>query len=162
MNQRLAHYPQLLHIVLDGFDIRSLAEFYRRLLGLHYRCGDEPPPEGENDDPDRLVLLDDDGRRCLDFARREDIPGIPREMGGAGRIPLDFAVDGVVALREMHRRALDLGAVSVLDRSDDPRGPLAIYSDPAGRPFCIKAPGATQAGEGVPERRVWGAPVLAV
>src|SRR3954462_571493 len=39
-------YPTLLHTVLDTTDVRGLAEFYRRLLGLQYRSGDEPPAEG--------------------------------------------------------------------------------------------------------------------
>jgi ketosteroid isomerase-like protein len=38
--------PALRQVVLDGTDIRTLAEFYRRLLGLRYRPGDEPPASG--------------------------------------------------------------------------------------------------------------------
>ena len=41
----MAEYPQLLHTVLDTTDVRQLAEFYRELLGLQYRPGDEPPAE---------------------------------------------------------------------------------------------------------------------
>jgi hypothetical protein len=33
-------------VVLDCVDARELAEFYRLLLGLRYRPGDEPPPAG--------------------------------------------------------------------------------------------------------------------
>lgn len=36
-------YPRLRQTVLDCPDPRLLAEFYRRLLGLTYRPGDEPP-----------------------------------------------------------------------------------------------------------------------
>ena len=35
-------YPTLMHTVLDTTDARGLAEFYRELLGLRYRAGDEP------------------------------------------------------------------------------------------------------------------------
>ena len=31
--------PRLLHTVVDTTDARGLAEFYRQLLGLHYRSG---------------------------------------------------------------------------------------------------------------------------
>jgi hypothetical protein len=41
--------PALRQVVLDGTDIRALAEFYRRLLGLRYRLGDEPPAPGQPD-----------------------------------------------------------------------------------------------------------------
>lgn len=42
----MAEYPRLLHTVLDATDVRRLAEFYRELLGLWYRPGDEPPADG--------------------------------------------------------------------------------------------------------------------
>lgn len=38
--------PRLLQTVLDTEDPRRLAEFYRVLLGLAYRRGDEPPATG--------------------------------------------------------------------------------------------------------------------
>jgi hypothetical protein len=37
-------FPRVRQVVLDGEDARALAEFYRHLLGLEYRAGDEPPP----------------------------------------------------------------------------------------------------------------------
>ncbi len=46
----MAEYPQLLHTVLDTTRPRQLAEFYRQLLGLRYRPGDEPPADAEADD----------------------------------------------------------------------------------------------------------------
>lgn len=42
-------YPTLRQVVLDTTDARGLAEFYRQLLGLEYRPGDEPPPAGAPD-----------------------------------------------------------------------------------------------------------------
>ena len=36
-------YPELCAIVLDTTDARGLAEFYRELLGMMYRPGDERP-----------------------------------------------------------------------------------------------------------------------
>lgn len=40
-------------------------------------------------------------------------------------------------LDEQHRRALELGATLLHDRSDDEQEPLRVYADPAGHPFCI-------------------------
>ncbi len=50
--------PRLCQVVLDCTDARSLAEFYRALLGLVYRPGDEPPEPGQVDErgADWLVL----------------------------------------------------------------------------------------------------------
>ena len=45
----MTEYPQLLHTVLDTTKPRELAEFYRQLLGLRYRDGDEPPTDGRAD-----------------------------------------------------------------------------------------------------------------
>ncbi len=61
----MAEYPQLLHTVLDTTTPRQLAEFYRQLLGLRYRSGDEPPADGSPDEADWLVLVDSDGARKL-------------------------------------------------------------------------------------------------
>ena len=63
-----APFPILRQTVLDTEDVRGLAEFYRQLLGLPYRPGDEPPPEGEPDPAgqDWLCLRDIDG--CLGLA----------------------------------------------------------------------------------------------
>ena len=63
----MAH-PQLLHTVLDAVDVRREAEFWRELLGLVYRPGDEVPDgPGTVDDLDWLVLTDAGGRRVLAF-----------------------------------------------------------------------------------------------
>src|SRR5919198_4644384 len=62
-------FPRLLQTGLDTTDARALAEFYRELLGLQYRPGDEPPAVGEPDPlgQDWLVLQDAAGRRLLAF-----------------------------------------------------------------------------------------------
>jgi hypothetical protein len=49
MSQPATEFPILRQTVLDTEDVRGLAEFYRLLLGLRYRPGDEPPPDGEPD-----------------------------------------------------------------------------------------------------------------
>jgi hypothetical protein len=51
-------FTQAPHTVLDTTDVRGLAEFYRHLLGLQYRPGDEPAAEGTPDDVDWLVLTE--------------------------------------------------------------------------------------------------------
>ncbi|CAN5214749.1 hypothetical protein BH18ACT9_BH18ACT9_21680 [soil metagenome] len=63
----MAEYPELLHTALDTTDARTLAEFYRKLLGLRYRHGDEPPANGDEDDADWLVLVDTNDARKLAF-----------------------------------------------------------------------------------------------
>lgn len=52
----MAGHPVLLHTAIDARDCRGLAEFYRELLGLHYRPGDELPSDGSKDDADWLVM----------------------------------------------------------------------------------------------------------
>ena len=56
-------FPEPRQVVLDSTDARALAEFYRQLLGLAYRPGDEPPAAGEPDPlgQDWLVLRDATG-----------------------------------------------------------------------------------------------------
>ncbi|MCC3266011.1 VOC family protein [Arthrobacter gengyunqii] len=131
-------FPQLLHTVLDTTDVRALAEFYRRLLGLRYRPGDEPAPEDAPDDVDWLVLTDAHGNRKLAFQHVEQLgrttwprPDVPMQMH------LDLTVADRQALEDQHSRAMALGAELLFDRTDDPDEPLYVYADPAGHPFCI-------------------------
>ena len=55
--------PRLRQTVLDTEDPRGLAEFYRVLLDLAYRPGDEPPEAGRPDPrgEDWLVLVGEGG-----------------------------------------------------------------------------------------------------
>lgn len=128
--------PRIRQTVLDTTDIRSLAEFYRRLFDLRYRPGDEPP-EGP-DDADWLVLTDDDERVTLAFqvdphhvAPTWPDSGVPQQMH------LDTTVPDRPSLDAARDRALELGARLVLDRTDDPDEPLYVFLDPAGHPFCV-------------------------
>ncbi|MCU1675415.1 MAG: glyoxalase [Frankiales bacterium] len=133
-------FPALRQVVLDTTDARELAEFYRRLLGLRYRPGDAPPPEGASDPRGRdwLVLHDADGSPRLAF---QQVPELPVATWPDGPHPqqlhLDTTVATVVELDRQHERAIGLGARLLLDRSDDPDEPLRVYADPAGHPFCI-------------------------
>jgi catechol 2,3-dioxygenase-like lactoylglutathione lyase family enzyme len=134
----MAEYPQLLHTVLDTAQPRELAEFYRQLLGLQYRPGDEPPTDGSADDADWLVLMDSAGARKLAFQLDE---GLPRVTWPGHDVPMQLHVDYTVPSRaelEHHReRALALGAEILLDRTGDPQEPLYVFADPSGHPFCI-------------------------
>src|SRR5690606_14663872 len=122
-------YPTLLHTVLDTTDVRGLAEFYRKLLALRYRPGDEPPPSGEPDEADWLVLVNDAGARQLAFQKVDELP--PATWPG-GPVPqqlhLDLGVPSAEALRVQHERALALGARLLFDRFDDPHEPLYVYA----------------------------------
>jgi catechol 2,3-dioxygenase-like lactoylglutathione lyase family enzyme len=134
----MTDYPQLLHTVLDTPEPRVLAEFYRELLGLQYRPGDEPPADGSPDDADWLVLVDSAGVRKLAFQLDE---GLPRVTWPGHDVPMqlhvDFTVSGVAELERHRERATALGAEILLDRTDDPGEPLYVFADPSGHPFCI-------------------------
>jgi catechol-2,3-dioxygenase len=130
-------FPQILQTVLDTTDARGLAEFYRQLLGLQYRPGDEPV-EGIRENLDWLVLTDAQGNRKLAFQQVDHLkrttwplPDVPMQMH------LDLTVPDRETLQHQHHRALALGAELRLDRTDDLNEPLYVYADPAGHPFCI-------------------------
>lgn len=135
-----------MHTALDTTDPRGLAEFYRQLLGLRYRPGDEQPADGPDDNADWLVLVDDSGRRKLAF---QEVSTLPRSTWPEHDVPmqlhLDFAVPTPEELHRHKQRAEDLGATLVLDRSEDADEPLYVLADPAGHPFCLclitQAPG---------------------
>ena len=133
-------YPELRQVVLDGSDARALAEFYRRLLGLRYRPGDEPPPAGQPDPAGRdwLVLEDAAGAVRVAF---QQVAALPEATWPEGPVPqqlhLDLTVPTKAELDLQHERAMALGARPLEDRSDDPQEPLRVYADPAGHPFCI-------------------------
>lgn len=134
----MADYPELLQTVIDTTEPRTLAEFYRKLLGYVYRPGDEPTGTAESDAPDWLVLTDAAGKRRLAFQQVDQLetttwPGneVPMQMH------LDFTVRDGVELERQRSRAEELGAQVLVDRTDDPDEPLYICTDPAGHPFCI-------------------------
>jgi catechol 2,3-dioxygenase-like lactoylglutathione lyase family enzyme len=134
----MSDYPVLLHTAIDAADCRGLAEFYRELLGLHYREGEEPPTDGSPDDADWLVLLDDSGSRVVTIQQKLDTtpPTWPSE-----RVPmqmhLDFTVPTGEELQRHRGRAEELGATLLYDRSADDGEPLLVVRDPAGHPFCL-------------------------
>jgi hypothetical protein len=133
-------FPEFRQVVLDGTDARLLAEFYRQLLGLRYRPGDEPPPAGQPDPQGRdwLVLRNPAGGVQVAF---QQVAALPRATWPEGPVPqqlhLDLTVPTTAELDAQHRRALALGAELLEDRADDPEEPLRVYADPAGHPFCI-------------------------
>ena len=133
----MSDYPRLLHTAIDTTDARGLAELYRQLLGLHSRPGDEPPGDGE-DDADWLVLLDEDGGRVLAI---QEVERLERTTWPSHDVPMQLHLDFWVASRdelERHRRrAEELGAEVLLDRTADDDEALYVLADPAGHPFCL-------------------------
>jgi catechol 2,3-dioxygenase-like lactoylglutathione lyase family enzyme len=130
--------PHLLHTAIDTTDARGLAEFYRELLGLRYRPGDEIPAEEATDDSDWLVLVDADGNRTLAFQEVERLTpttwpshDVPMQMH------LDLTVADVDELEHHRSRAESLGATLLLDRTGEVDEPLYVLADPSGHPFCI-------------------------
>ncbi len=134
----MTEYPVLLHTAIDSPDCRGLAEFYRQLLGLHYRPGDEAPSGGTDDDADWLVLLDAAGNRVLTVQEKKDMRAstwpseeVPMQMH------MDFKVPTAEELERHRRHAEELGATVLYDRSNDDGEPLYVMADLAGHPFCL-------------------------
>jgi catechol 2,3-dioxygenase-like lactoylglutathione lyase family enzyme len=127
-------------VVLDTIDARANAEFWRQLLGLVYRSGDEAPAAGQDDPAGRdwLNLQTPDGSPCLAFQQVHELtrstwpePSVPQQLH------LDLTVPGKPELDSVHSQVIALGGELRLDRSDDPEEPLRVYVDPDGHPFCI-------------------------
>jgi catechol 2,3-dioxygenase-like lactoylglutathione lyase family enzyme len=134
----MTEYPQLLHTALDTTDARALAEFYRELLGLQYRPGDEPPADGSADDADWLVLVDANGNRKLAFQHVEQLePTTWPEHDVPMQLHLDCTVSTFEELQRQRQRAEALGARVLLDRTKDQDEPLYVFADLSGHPFCI-------------------------
>jgi catechol 2,3-dioxygenase-like lactoylglutathione lyase family enzyme len=134
----MAEYPQLLHTVLDTTNVRQLAEFYRELLGLQYRPGDDPPADGTPDDADWLVLVDASGARKLAFQHADSVPRTTWPLHDVPmQLHIDFTVPSVAELERQRQRAEALGAEVIFDRTDDAEEPLYVFADLAGHPFCI-------------------------
>ncbi len=133
-------FPLLRAVVLDTTDARTLAEFYRQLLGFSYRLGDEPPAEGQPDPQggDWLVLMDGAGeaRLAVQQVSEQATPTWP-EPAVPQQLHLDLTVTSVDELIVQHQRALSFGATVLQDRFDDEAEPLYVYADPAGHPFRI-------------------------
>jgi catechol 2,3-dioxygenase-like lactoylglutathione lyase family enzyme len=132
--------PHLRQVVFDTTDARASAEFWRQLLGLVYRPGNEPPPAGEDDPEGRdwLNLRTPDGTPTLAF---QQVAELPRATWPDAHTPqqlhLDLTVPSKSDLDLVHSRVIELGGQLLLDRSDDPEEPLRVYADPDGHPFCI-------------------------
>ena len=131
--------PQIRQVVLDGTDIRALAEFYRQLLGLQYRPGDEPDAAREGSvEEGWLVLRGATGSVGVAFQQVDELhestwpdDAVPQQLH------LDMTVPTARDLEEQHERVLDLGGRLLYDRFDDPEEQLRVYADPSGHPFCI-------------------------
>jgi hypothetical protein len=53
------------------------------------------------------------------------------------QLHMDFRVSSSAELERHRRRAEELGAALLFDRTDEPGEPLYVLADPAGHPFCI-------------------------
>jgi catechol 2,3-dioxygenase-like lactoylglutathione lyase family enzyme len=132
--------PRLAQVVFDTLDARATAEFWRQLLGLVYRAGQEPPAPGVDDEVGRdwLNLLTPDGARRLAFQQVAELPRSTwPELGVPQQLHLDLTVRDREELDAVHSRVLALGGELRFDRSDDDQEPLRVYADPAGHPFCV-------------------------
>jgi hypothetical protein len=84
------------------------------------------------------VLLDAEERRVFAF---QTVPTLARPTWPTHDVPKqmhhDFRVPTVAELEQQRRRAEELGATLLYDRSADDGEPLYVLADPAGHPFCI-------------------------
>ena len=143
--------PFVRQVVLDCPHPRTLAEFYRELLGYTYRPGDEPPASGQPDPlgSDWLVIrpqaADATSGRGIAFQQTDDYAppvwgagGAPSATSGQRQmVHLDMTVPDLDSLTRQRDRATRLGATVLHDRSGDEEEPLYVLADPAGHPFCI-------------------------
>ena len=127
-------------MVLDSTDVRTAAEFWRQLLGLVYRPGDEPPPPGVDDPKGRdwLNLRSPGGSPVLAFQQVSELaPSTWPDNRVPQQLHLDLTVRDVEELESVQRTVVALGGELRLDRSDDPEEPLLVFGDPDGHPFCV-------------------------
>jgi catechol 2,3-dioxygenase-like lactoylglutathione lyase family enzyme len=125
-------------VVLDCTDARALAEFYRQLLGLAYRPGDERPASGVDERGQDWLVLRNPGGVQLAFQQVAELPEATWPEGPHPQmLHLDITVDDMADFQAEHEHATTLGARLLYDRSDDPDEPLRVYADLAGHPFCI-------------------------
>jgi len=132
--------PRFVQVAIDSLDARRSAEFWRRLLGLVYIQGHEPPAAGE-DDPigrDWINLREPGGRPLLAIQQTDELapttwpdPTVPQQLH------LDLMVSSTDELDAAHARVLELGGALRIDRADDPEEAIRIYADPDGHTFCI-------------------------
>jgi catechol-2,3-dioxygenase len=116
-----------------------LAEFYRQLLGSHYRKGGRATDRRDPRDADGLVLLDDNGSGVVTIQQKQDAtaPTWPSEDVPM-QIHTDFKVPTVEDLERHRERAEKLGARLLYDLSRGEGEPLYVVADPAGHPFCLR------------------------
>nr|BFE70558.1 VOC family protein [Actinoplanes digitatis] len=134
-----------MHAVLETVRPRELAEFYRRLIGLRYRPGDEPPADDSADDPEWLVLVDSGGARRLAVLHVDRLPPLadrqPRTTWPQHDFPwqshVDLTVPDLAELRRQRGRAKALGAELLHDQAGSHAEPMYAFADPTGHPFCI-------------------------
>lgn len=136
----MAEHPRLLQTVLDTTDVRVLAEFYRGLLGLRYRPGDEPPEQG-GDDADWLVLRDHEGVNRLAF---QQVDRLERATWPDPEVPQQLHLDTTVpSLEELHRqreRAESLGAHLCWTVRRTPRSRCSSSPTPPATPSASSSP----------------------
>jgi hypothetical protein len=146
----MADYPQLLHTVLDTTRPRELAEFYRQLLGLRYRPGDEPPADEEHDEPDWLVLVDSGGVRKLAFQQVDHLPrttwpehDVPSSctLTSRSRTVLSWT-DSANEQRRWARRSFLTGLMTPTSRSMSSRICPATRSASSSREIATVGPGS--------------------
>ena len=96
----MSSFPVLMQTAIDTPDCRALAEFYRELLGLQYRVGDEHSTDGTGDNADWLVLVDSHGHRVLAVQEKRDMerPTWPTEEVSM-QMHMDFCVPTVEELQ---------------------------------------------------------------
>jgi hypothetical protein len=82
--------------------------------------------------------VDDEGHRVLAV---QQVPSLARPDWPSHDVPKqmhqDFRVPDLQELTRHRRRAEELGATVLLDRTGDEDEPLVVLADPTGHPFCL-------------------------
>ena len=125
-------FPRLLHPTVDAVNVRDVAVFYGELLGLNH---DADVAGGE---PQWVELVDSTGAVRLAVQRVDSLtqttwpsPDVPMQLH------LEFIVDSRDELLRHVERACALGAIVLMDRSDERDEQVFVLADPAGHPFCL-------------------------
>jgi hypothetical protein len=123
---------QWLRRKLETTEPRALAEFYRELLGLYYRDGDEGA--------DPLVLVDAAGVQALAVHHvAEAPPGSWPRPDGRMRFVCILRTEGPAELKRRRDQVESLGATLLRDGADSPDEPMHVFVDPGGHPFGVYA-----------------------
>lgn len=118
-------------ITFDAVDPHELARFWARLLEREIRPGDMPAD-------DSVLVVEGPGQPGLLFLR------VPEAKSAKNRIHFDIWPT-TTTRDEQIQRALQLGAIQLVDRRRPDGSGWVVLADPEGNEFCIGSSAAERA-----------------